>query len=60
MSRAKIFRNYWKKENTWDFKRQFIPSRIKTSFIKRERPTDGSKGAQKKQTYNFDINENKV
>lgn len=57
-----IFKNYWDEAKSWDLKRQFIISHVVSKATNRHRPSDGSRGNQRKQTilYNFDIGGEKI
>lgn len=41
--RLKIYSDYWNAERSWDSKRQFVVSSIKTKPVVRQRARDGSR-----------------
>lgn len=57
-TRNEIFKNYWDASKTWDVKRQFIISHVRSKPVNRIRPKGGTKNGQRKQTisYFFDVN----
>lgn len=60
--RKEIFSSYWEATKTWDVKRQFIISHVKSKPINRERPKDHSRHGQRMQTilYYFDVNGSRI